>query len=166
MNASCKSDFFVLTPKGPSDHLRSFRSWPIRLLKTGCWRKRKSWGPQQKFTTEPPQRNLSTGGYPWHPMAYHFVQRKFMVNGEIFFGRRGEIWISICSVLHWQQEGVEPPEHPKHRKVSPKDVSVPVPAVTLRPRARKDGEVFVTEAFKEENHSQWLVHESSLMLAW
>ena len=82
MHASCKSDLFVLTPKGPSDHLRSFRSWPIRLLKTGCWRKRKSWGPQQKFTTEPPQRNLSTGGYPWHPMAYHFVQRKFMVNGE------------------------------------------------------------------------------------
>lgn len=60
---------------------------------------------------------------------------------------------------------VEPPEHPKHRKVSPKDASVPVTTVTLRPRARKDSEVFVTEAFKEENHSPWL-HESSLMLAW
>ena len=66
----------------------------------------------------------ATHGIPW---------RTTLFNGNSWWmvrisRHKGEIWISICCVLHWQQEGVEPPEHPKHRKVSPKDVSVPVPA--------------------------------------
>ena len=45
-------------------------------------------------------------------------------------------------------QGPEPLEHQSAARCPPKAVSGAVPI----PRARKDSEVFVTEAFKEENH--------------